>query len=414
MSSLSSFLKQCYAVPLRPYQLRTIAGLTRPFVNHWEASTVDGSTPAVPAERVGGVVHLRTGAGKTDIAAAVTMTELLFPFYLARLQGNGDRPSFSPKDFVMLTPTRVLTEQQSKLFVDRLGQPAALELLRYANVGVDILVSTQGAVSPVASLNDCAKTNRVRILVSTPGSYTEIVGSAEPLFRRGVAPNFPMPQHCSTVFFDEVHHCAAGHPFTEVAGAVHTAKLLAIEGGDSVRMGLTATLSYAQKSPEIEKSVRDLFAMLLAPLAERYAATDEELRACGVPEPPKCALVASLAGVAEVQAEVADALSAGTDADVVPMPYSDAIQSTNLVTIRRAIGASSITTVAAPSAGISAALKRRLLAGNPIAAISELSQLGHCEKLDEEVESAPFDGPGGYTYIVTMRFKRPNFAVTGD
>ena len=290
---LTPFLKQCYAVPLRPYQLRAIAGLTRSFVDYWVAAIVGASAPAGPAERVGGVVHLRTGAGKTDIAAAVAMTELLFPYYLAKLQGNGNRPSFSPKDFVMLTPTRVLTEQQSKLFVDRLGQPAVLELLRYANVGVDILVSTQGTVSPVASLNDSAKTNRVRILVSTPGSYTEIVGSAEPLFRRGVAPNFPMPQHCSTVFFDEVHHCAAGHPFTEVAGAVHTAKLLAGEsGGDSVRMvGLTATLCYARMPGQIEAAIRGLFAMLLAPLAERYAATDEELRACGVPEPPKCAVL---------------------------------------------------------------------------------------------------------------------------
>ena len=316
----------------------------------------------------------------------------------------------------MLTPTRVLAEEQSKLFVDRLGQPAALELLRYANVGVDILVSAQGAVSPVASLNDSATTNRVRILVSTPGSYTEIVGSAEPLFRRGVAHNFPIPQHCSTVFFDEVHHCAAGHPFAEAASAVHTVKLLAGKGGgDSVRMvGLTATLCHAQKSPEIENSARDLFAMLLAPLAERYAATDEELRACGVPEPPKCDLVTSLPGVAELQAEVADALSAGPDAAVVPKPNRDAVQSTKLAAVRRIIGAPSTTTVAAPSAsGISAALKRRLFAGNPIASINGLAQLGHCGKPDEEVRSASFDGPGGFSYIVTMRFKRPNLVVTG-
>ena len=79
-SYLTPFLKQCYAVPLRPYQLRAVAGLTQSFVDYWETTEFVGRDLVTPAERVGGVVHLRTGAGKTDIAAAVAMTELRSPF----------------------------------------------------------------------------------------------------------------------------------------------------------------------------------------------------------------------------------------------------------------------------------------------------------------------------------------------
>eukprot|EP00388_Colpodella_angusta_P044046 GDKK01061541.1.p1 GENE.GDKK01061541.1~~GDKK01061541.1.p1 ORF type:complete len:701 (-),score=12.86 GDKK01061541.1:86-2077(-) len=147
------------------------------------------------------------------------------------------------------------------------------------------MYAVSGTVKPLASsevpkhVHD-AKHN-VQIMFSTPGTYIEMLKNNA--FR---VQSFPLPETCSTIFFDEVHHCASKHPYAGVATKIMQHNLF--HGAETRMVGLTATLCYSRKENEIKEQITSLFKMLNAPFTERYDATEEELHESGVSKPPVC------------------------------------------------------------------------------------------------------------------------------
>lgn len=249
------WLSRYFPVKLRPYQIKAVCGLTKHLF-------IPGAPP------LSGIVHLRTGAGKTNIAAAVAFIEI-FHHYLQ--QGTKHKLQNAPKDIVVLTPSCALTRQQAQVFVKIFEYDKINQLAATYGLAIVITMEAEGKRKILShSPGDDGRT-KLRIRFFTPATFLNT--STTDL------------STLSTLFFDEVHHCAASHPYALVAEQVQSA----IKRGMPLRMvGLTATLCYSQTEEKIKCDIRALFTMLNAPLAERYSASEEELARCGVPKPPEC------------------------------------------------------------------------------------------------------------------------------
>lgn len=214
-------------VPLRDYQ-RIIAT---------NAVTV--------AKGKGCVVNLPTGAGKTNIAAAIAIHELL------DAASRGER-----KAVVMLVPTRDLVLQQAKVFHTLIVRSEAV-ISRLSELRMDVVVTFKlgGKNTQIFEVEKSGGNGRYNsdkqciVFVSTAEVYNTSVqatGSSH------IDPTLGTPplDITTTVFLDEVHHCGKKHPYAIASNTIRSPyQTSSASHFQRPRIvGLSATLSYAVTS----------------------------------------------------------------------------------------------------------------------------------------------------------------------
>ena len=197
-------------VPLRNYQ-RDVASLI-----------------VTVAAREGCVVNLPTGAGKTNVAAAVALHELL------EAANVGKKAAV-----VMVVPTRDLVRQQAEVFRNHL--PRSIGVAYKLGKSVHVLGEETEEQESVSSM----------VFISTAAMYARHVMPTDVFWMCGSG--LPPLDVTTTVFFDEVHHCNKEHPLATAAATIFAparreASLTSREFSSRSRpriVGLSATLSYS-------------------------------------------------------------------------------------------------------------------------------------------------------------------------